>query len=162
VKPAAVNTGFTRHAKNYMDVEPILPPPVYAPEVVARAIVYAAEHPQRDVYVGGAAKLISSAGQSMPGLMDRFFTRKLVRQQRSDVPATQRGDALHQAGDDIEQDQRPGSKVLRHSAYTHLTTGGRGWVYAGLGLALGCAALAAAPRSRKRLMKAPLSGSLRP
>src|SRR5690606_8906008 len=104
IKPAAVNTGFTRHAKNYMDVEPVLPPPVYAPEVVARAIAYAAEHPQRDVFVGGAAKLISSAGQSMPGLMDRLFTRKLVRQQRSDVPAMQRGDGLHQASDDIEQD----------------------------------------------------------
>jgi len=151
VKPAAINTGFTRHAKNYMDVEPVLPPPIYAPEVVARAILYAAEHPQRDVFVGGAAKMISSAGQRMPGLMDKLFTRSLVRQQRSNVPATQRSDGLHQASDDQEQDQRPGSKVLRHSAYTHLTTSGRGWVYAGLGLALGYAVLAAAPRVRRRL-----------
>jgi hypothetical protein len=32
-----------------------LPPPVYAPEVVADTIVYAAEHPRREIPVGGAA-----------------------------------------------------------------------------------------------------------
>src|SRR5439155_6660231 len=35
VKPAGINTPFPRHAKNYMEREATLPPPVYAPEVVA-------------------------------------------------------------------------------------------------------------------------------
>jgi hypothetical protein len=54
IKPAAIDTMFVAHAKNYMDKEPSLPPPVYAPELVAKAILYAAQHPKRDVFVGGA------------------------------------------------------------------------------------------------------------
>jgi short-subunit dehydrogenase involved in D-alanine esterification of teichoic acids len=50
------DTMLTVHAKNHMRHEPRLPPPLYAPEVVASAIQHAARHPQRDVYVGGAAK----------------------------------------------------------------------------------------------------------
>jgi hypothetical protein len=60
VKPAAIDTMFAVHAKNYMDKEPALPPPVYAPELVAKSILYAAQHPKRDVFVGGAAKALSA------------------------------------------------------------------------------------------------------
>jgi short-subunit dehydrogenase len=35
VKPAGVDTLFVEHAKNHLDQQPILPPPVYAPNVVA-------------------------------------------------------------------------------------------------------------------------------
>jgi short-subunit dehydrogenase len=40
IKPAAIDTMFAVHAKNYMDKEPALPPPIYAPEIVAKAILY--------------------------------------------------------------------------------------------------------------------------
>ena len=43
VKPSAINTPFVEHARNYMDKGPALPPPVYAPEVVADAILRCAE-----------------------------------------------------------------------------------------------------------------------
>ena len=36
VKPGAIDTPYTEHAKNYMPVEPKNPPPLYAPETVAR------------------------------------------------------------------------------------------------------------------------------
>jgi len=36
IKPTAIDTPYTEHARNYMDVEPKHPPPVYAPKVVAR------------------------------------------------------------------------------------------------------------------------------
>nr|WP_243700371.1 SDR family oxidoreductase [Halorussus pelagicus] len=49
VKPASIDTPYSDHAKNYMDEEATLPPPLYTPETVARAILHAAEHPQRDV-----------------------------------------------------------------------------------------------------------------
>ena len=35
VKPGSIDTPFPQHARNYMDEEPTLPPPVYAPDVVA-------------------------------------------------------------------------------------------------------------------------------
>src|SRR5438105_1674600 len=56
VKPTAINTPFPEHARNYMDEEPALPPPLYAPDAVAEAILHCAEKPERDVYVGAPAK----------------------------------------------------------------------------------------------------------
>ena len=41
IKPAAIDTPYTEHAKNYLPVEPQNPPPVYAPDVVAEAILIA-------------------------------------------------------------------------------------------------------------------------
>ena len=149
IKPAAIQTGFVRHAKNLLDVEPQLPPPIYAPEVVADAILFAAEHPQRDIYVGGASKLISAAGARMPGLMDRLFGPMLIRQQRTDTPASPRADALHQAGEDYAEADPTDRVVLKHSVYTHLSTRGRGWVLAGAALALGCALACAATQVRR-------------
>jgi short-subunit dehydrogenase len=54
IKPGAIDTPYSKHAKNYMPVEPKNPAPVYAPESVARAILHCAENPQRDVFVGAA------------------------------------------------------------------------------------------------------------
>ena len=45
IKPAAIDTPYTEHAKNYLPNEPKNPPPVYAPETVARAILHAAVYP---------------------------------------------------------------------------------------------------------------------
>src|SRR5436305_7369106 len=56
IKPSAIDTPYKDHAKNYLPQEPKNPPPVYAPETVAHAILRAATHPVRDVFVGGAAK----------------------------------------------------------------------------------------------------------
>lgn len=46
IKPSSVNSMLTEHAKNYQDVRPRLPPPLYAPETVAKAILHAAQRPQ--------------------------------------------------------------------------------------------------------------------
>ena len=56
IKPSAIDTPYRQHAKNYLSVEPMNPPPVYAPEPVAEAILHSAEHQQRDVYVGGGGR----------------------------------------------------------------------------------------------------------
>lgn len=151
IKPASVATEFTENARNYMDVAPQLPPPVYAAESVAEAILFAAEHPRRDIYVGSASRLISAMGQRMPGLADRMGGW-LIRHQRSDRPADGHGDglyeprsrdgnaALHGAGHHGRHDSHGG----RHSAYTYLSTQGRGvlWSVAGVALAAGVMGLA--------------------
>jgi hypothetical protein len=41
-----------------LGVKPVAPPPVYPPELVADAILYAAQRPVRDIVVGGAAKAL--------------------------------------------------------------------------------------------------------
>jgi short-subunit dehydrogenase len=123
IKPAAIDTMFTVHAKNYMEKEPALPPPIYAPEIVARSILYAAQHPKRDVFVGGAAKAISSAGFAMPHVLDKFMNASMFDQQQSDVASSpNRRDALHQPDPRNELRQRQGMDddhhVAEYSAYT--------------------------------------------
>src|SRR5690606_22492453 len=61
LKPTGIDTPFFEHAKNYMDGNPKPPPPAYAPEVVARAILRCAQHPVRDLVVGGSGRMIVSA-----------------------------------------------------------------------------------------------------
>ncbi len=56
VKPGAIDTPFPINAKNYLEREPQHVPPVYAPEVVADAILHCAEMPVRDVFAGGGGK----------------------------------------------------------------------------------------------------------
>ncbi|HEX3142445.1 MAG TPA: SDR family oxidoreductase, partial [Pyrinomonadaceae bacterium] len=54
IKPSSIDTPYRQHAKNFLSTEPKNPAPVYAPDPVADAILYAAEHPVRDLYVGAA------------------------------------------------------------------------------------------------------------
>ncbi|WP_136415650.1 SDR family oxidoreductase [Herbaspirillum sp. ST 5-3] len=123
IKPAAVDTMFVEHAKNYLEVEPRLPPPVYAPEVVANAILHAAEHVERDIFVGAAAKLISSTAYYAPRMLDRYMRRFLLKQQKSDMPARNRAQhSLYGPGPDLLE--RPGYRggVLESSLYTKAAT----------------------------------------
>ena len=79
IKPGPIDTPYTINAKNFLDSEPQhTPPPVYAPETVARAILRAAEHPLREVYVGGAARMIGALSQFAPGLVDKLFEKTVI------------------------------------------------------------------------------------
>jgi len=82
IKPAAIDTPFVEHAKNVMDVEPRLPAPLYAPELVAEAILTAAVEPQREFHVGGASKLVSLSARTAPGLTERLVGMLMPGQQR--------------------------------------------------------------------------------
>lgn len=121
IKPASVDTLFTLHAKNYMEREPALPPPIYAPGLVANAILFAAEHPRRDVFVGGAAKLMSVSGFHMPRLLDRYMRAVMFRQQKSKLPSLPgRQDALHAPDPSQALRERQGmsAHVAEHCPYT--------------------------------------------
>lgn len=121
VKPAAIDTMFAVHAKNYMEREPALPPPVYAPEVVADAILYCAENPKREAYAGGASKMIAAGSKLMPRMFDRYMNATMFKQQKSDVPtAPNRRDALYKPDPSSELRQRQGmpQNVHETSIYT--------------------------------------------
>ncbi len=95
IKPGAIDTPFPQHAKNYMPEEPKLPPPVYAPSTVAEAILHAAEHPERDVFVGSGGKSISMM-QHVPGLADKVMESETFQNlNKSDQPANPSDDALY-------------------------------------------------------------------
>ena len=83
VKPAAIDTPYALHAKNYMPVEPKNPPPVYAPQVVAEVILHAAERPVRDVFAGAGGKWLSAQGYYAPRLTDKMMERVTTKQQQT-------------------------------------------------------------------------------
>jgi len=87
IKPAAIDTPYIEHARNYLDVEPENPPPVYSPDVVAETVLYCAENPVRDVFVGAAAKAHSLAGKFAPRTFDRLMEATYLGQTRSGEPA---------------------------------------------------------------------------
>lgn len=120
VKPSAIDTPYTAHAKNYMDEFPKNPPPVYAPDVVARAILYAAEHPQRDIVVGGGGRAIVAFGSGAPRLADRVMEATMFRMQHSGRPPLPReSNALHRtSGDTLRERGDYQGHVAESSLYT--------------------------------------------
>jgi len=119
IKPAGMDTQFARNAKNYMDVEPKLPAPVYAPVIAAEAILVAAQCVRRDIYVGAASKLVSSANKCTPELVDLYLKKCMFAQQRSDRPRIDDGDALHGPKPNGAVQERGGeSNVIPISPYT--------------------------------------------
>ncbi len=78
IKPAQIDTPFTVNARNYLDSEPQHVPAVYAPEVVAAAILRSATRPVRSVFVGGGGMLVSRLGRVAPGLTDRLLERTVI------------------------------------------------------------------------------------
>jgi len=122
VKPGAVATPYPEHAKNYMDREATLPPPLYAPETVARAILHAAEHPQRDVYVGAGGKGLSALGTYASRLTDRIMEATFFDGQQTESPAGPlEENSLDGPAGELEADGEFDSYVARNSLYTRLT-----------------------------------------
>jgi short-subunit dehydrogenase len=134
VKPSAINTPYVAHAANHMDREPKLPAPAYAPEVVARAILSAAEKPIRDVTVGAKDGVMAVLGGIAPRLTDKIMEGAFFEQQKADKPANGSRGALHEPipGDGRLYGDADGH-VMQSSAYTQLAT--RPKVMLGAGLA---------------------------
>jgi NAD(P)-dependent dehydrogenase (short-subunit alcohol dehydrogenase family) len=86
IKPASMNTPFFSVARTYLGVQPGPIAPVYAPELAARAILHAAEHDERDLYVGGAGKALSITERISPRLLDFYFTLTGTPQQTTSRP----------------------------------------------------------------------------
>jgi NAD(P)-dependent dehydrogenase (short-subunit alcohol dehydrogenase family) len=71
IMPASINTPFFDVAKTRLGVKPRGVPPVYEPDVVARAVLYAAGHPVRDLAAGGAGKSLIFLKRLSPFLADK-------------------------------------------------------------------------------------------
>jgi NAD(P)-dependent dehydrogenase (short-subunit alcohol dehydrogenase family) len=60
-------------------------PPIYQPEVAARAVLYAADHPKRREYwVGGSTAATLAANALAPGILDRYLARTGFDSQQTD------------------------------------------------------------------------------
>jgi short-subunit dehydrogenase len=119
IKPSAIDTPYKDHAKNYLAVEPQNPPPVYAPETVAEAILYSAEHPERDVFVGAGGKALSIGGKYAPRLTDKVMEAALFDIQQTDEPSPAgRRDGLYDSTEDLRERGGYDGHVAESSLYT--------------------------------------------
>src|SRR5919112_193221 len=120
IKPSTIDTPYTKHAKNLMEgKEPSLPPPVYAPETVAEAILHCAETPERDVYVGGGGKALSVLEKYAPRLSDRLMEAVAFDMQQQDNPEGAPGQVgLYEASGDLRERSGDDRVVLESSLYT--------------------------------------------
>jgi NAD(P)-dependent dehydrogenase (short-subunit alcohol dehydrogenase family) len=78
-------------------------PPIFQPEVAADGIVHAAEHPRREVWVGGSTVLTIVGNKLAPWFADRYLARTNVKAQQADQRLDpSRPDYLHAALDERE------------------------------------------------------------
>jgi NAD(P)-dependent dehydrogenase (short-subunit alcohol dehydrogenase family) len=71
----AMNTPQFDQVRSKLDHEPQPVPPIYQPEVAARAIVRAAEHPRREYWIGLPTVGAIVGSRLFPGLLDRYLGR---------------------------------------------------------------------------------------
>ena len=145
----AVNTPQFDWALNKTGRRPQPMPPIYQPELPARAIFFAATHPQRrEIWVGMSTVMTIVANKLAPGLLDRYLARNGYSGQLTDealpehAPAnlfeTAPGDyAAHGRFDDAARERSWEMLASRH----------RGLMLAGL---TGLAALAGFLACRRR------------
>jgi NAD(P)-dependent dehydrogenase (short-subunit alcohol dehydrogenase family) len=122
ILPGPIATPFFEHARSKVGALPKPPPPTYAPEVVARAIVRAAVKPTREVPVGGAAVGFYLGQRFSPALSDAVMSvrRFAVDSQRSDRPDTGTDNVDTPVPERGQVRGAHAGRVLQHSLFTSL------------------------------------------
>ncbi|MDF2694447.1 MAG: short-chain dehydrogenase [Labilithrix sp.] len=92
----AVNTPQFSWSRAKLPRQPQPVPPIFQPEVVADAIVYAAKHDRREIWVGWSAAKAIAGEKVAPGLADRWLAKHGYEEQLTDEPmAPDRPDNLY-------------------------------------------------------------------
>jgi short-subunit dehydrogenase len=83
----AMNTPQFDQVRSKLEHSPQPVPPVYQPEVAARSIVRAAEHPRREYWVGLPTVAAILGSRLIPGMLDHYLGRTGYRSQQTPEPA---------------------------------------------------------------------------
>lgn len=142
IKPSAIDTPYPEHARNYMAEAPALPPPIYAAETVAEAILKCAQKRVREVTVGGGGRMMTAMGRVAPRLTDLYMERALYEQQKDTERPSHFAGNLYEPGNDGRTDGPARGHVMQTSAYTRavLSDVGRVLPFVAAGVALAAAA----------------------
>ncbi|OUL29176.1 short-chain dehydrogenase [Nostoc sp. RF31YmG] len=89
ILPATINTPFYNKVGSKLGVKPTGVPPYYQPDLVADAILYAAEHPTRDFVVGDAGKILDFVQRISPPLTDSLLLAIAFKGQRTNEPKSE-------------------------------------------------------------------------
>jgi short-subunit dehydrogenase len=82
----ALNTPQFDWGRNHMPTRPQPVPPIFEPEMAAKAIFWASRHKRREVYVGLPTWKAIWANKFIPGLIDRYLARTGYEGQQSKEP----------------------------------------------------------------------------
>lgn len=81
-----VNTTQFGWIKSRLPNNPQPVPPIYQPEVMARAIVWSADHERRELWVGMPTVKTIVGEKFIPGLLDHYLAEVAYTGQQTDVP----------------------------------------------------------------------------
>lgn len=84
VQLAAFNTPQFQWARHHINAEPTPLPPIFQPEIAAKAIVWCANHKRRELYVGFPALKTILGNKLFPALADRMARDQAVSGQKDD------------------------------------------------------------------------------
>jgi NAD(P)-dependent dehydrogenase (short-subunit alcohol dehydrogenase family) len=149
VKPGGCATPYPEHARNYMDVPPRIPQPLYHPDVIGDAIVFACATPRRTLYIGAGGIASSLAGQVAPRLTDLIMegVGRRMQQHRDGPEDLAKRDNLYEPRSDGQVCTDQDVVMRRHSFAVQAQKLPRlGWV----GLAVAGGALASARSLARR------------
>ncbi|MGC4000271.1 MAG: SDR family oxidoreductase [Anaeromyxobacter sp.] len=123
VQLPAVNTPQFEVVRSRLPRDPQPVPPIYQPEVIARAVLWSADHPTRELWVGWSTVKAILGQRFIPGLLDRYLGRMGYRAQqtsrqvrpgrRDDVDQPLPGDRGAHGGFDASAKARSGELWLR-------------------------------------------------
>ena len=80
----AVNTPQFGWVKSRLPHKAQPVPPIFQPEVIAEAVLYAADHPRREFWLGVPTVEAVGANKVVPGLLDRYLARNCYDAQQFD------------------------------------------------------------------------------
>lgn len=82
----AVNTPQFDVVRSRLPNRPKPVAPIFQPEIIAKAVLYAAEHPSRELWIGGSAIKAILGQRFIPGLLDRYLGKMGYDAQQTDQP----------------------------------------------------------------------------
>lgn len=120
VQMPAVNTPQFSWVRTRLPRHPQPVPPIYQPEVAARAVVFAAAHPgAREHWVGGSTVATVLANRVFPAVLDRYLARTGFDSQQTDQTVSRdRPDNLFEP-----LDRGVGSDAGAHGEFDDRSTG---------------------------------------
>ncbi len=118
IKPSAMHTPYPDHARNRMGKPAKLPPVIYDPRLVARAVLFAAATPRRELTVGGFGAGAGVGDLVAPRVLDRamaLFGSRVQRSAKAPPPGT--ADNLYEPRVDGAIENREPQAVRRQSLW---------------------------------------------
>ena len=102
VQLPGLNTTQFRWNLNKMHSHPMPVPPIFQPELPARAIAYLAEHPRRNMWVGVSTAYTILGERIAPKLLDLYLGRTGVKSQLTGKDLPRLGPNLYEPRDEQE------------------------------------------------------------